>query len=269
MTDSDRAPSFASRRRMSFVDPDLTIDWFRANCTGNGVSVAVVDSGVDAAHPDLDKAVSRGCVVRSSQNGGVVCEEVAGDKCYDSYGHGTSVGRLIVDIAPDVKIVSVKVLNEYNTSTGEELLAGLEWTIHQRIKLVNMSLATIQARFFKRLFELSEQAYYQDTIIVASKRNFGPIGWPARFSSVIGVDRGDFNDPYHVKYQANDHIEYVAHGVGAALTGLERQLPQQSGSSFATARVTGIVALLLEAFPNLASFDVKTILSAAARADTA
>ena len=245
---------------MDIVNPELTIQWVRRQATGKGVTVAVIDSGIDAVHPDVAGAVRRACVVRALPDGTATCEEIPPDRCTDSYGHGTSVAGAILAVAPEAELVSVKVLNEYNQCTGVELMAGLDWTLGQNIRLVNMSLATAKRQFVEGLFGLCERAYRQNTIIVASKRNFGPVGWPAWFSSVISVDRDDFPERYRVRHLRYGPVEFAGHGTNVKLPALRGGYELRTGTSFATPHVTGVVALLRQLFPDLLAWEAKTIL---------
>lgn len=247
---------------MNIVNPALNLDWLQKNCTGRGSVVAVVDSGVDAAHPDLQGKVSGACVVRKAANGDITFSKQPGNESSDSYGHGTAVAGVILNLAPCAQIVSVKVLNEYNRCTGEELIAGLKWALDQNIKLINLSLATAKKQFVPELLELCEQANNQDTIIVAAKRNFGHLGWPAIFSSVISVDREDYPDRFFIRYHPKSIIDFGAAGCNLRLPSLNGGYALLTGNSFATPHITGIIALLLDAFPTLLPAEAKTILKA-------
>ena len=141
-----------------------------------------------------------------------------------------------------------------------ELIAGLRWALDQRIKLINMSLATSKKQFVPELYDLCEQAYNQDAIIVASKRNFGDLGWPAIFSSVISVDRENFPEKHWLRYYPKSIIDFGASGTSVRLPTLQGGYTFATGTSFATPHVTGMIALLLEAFPDLLPSEAKTIL---------
>ncbi|MBU2487849.1 MAG: S8 family serine peptidase [Proteobacteria bacterium] len=247
----------------NYLNQRLKMGWLRANATGKGVEVAVIDSGVDATHPDLAGRVSRACRV-FEKDGKAVCEEVDPAGLPDSYGHGTAVAGIISSIAPDARIINVKVLNEYNACSADILLEGLRWTLGQNVSLINMSLALSNERFFPGMFRLCERAYEKSSIVVASRRNFGDMGCPSMFSTVISVDRGDFENPDALKFSKGSLIEYDAHGTRIRVPVPGGGYEEQSGTSFATPRVTGFVALLLERFPRLLSFEVKTILKAMA-----
>ncbi len=247
---------------MIVTNPELTRDWLLANSTGKGVEIAVIDSGVDAAHPDLKGKVTRGCVVQQERGGTVVCREIPGHLCCDSYGHGTAVAGIITDLAPDARIVDVKVLNEFNSCTGDVLIEGITWALDQGIKLVNMSLATSKDEFVPRIYTLCERAYVQDAIIVASKRNFGDFGCPAMFSSVISVDREEFEDKYRIRFKPRSLIEYDAAGTQIRVPAPGGGYTETTGTSFATPHVTGLVALLLGVMPELLPVEAKVILKA-------
>jgi subtilisin family serine protease len=180
--------------------------------------------------------------------------------CHDDFGHGTAVAGIITKVAPATKIISVRVLDEYNVCTGEVLLAGLQWALDQKVRLLNMSLATLMPAFVPRLNDLCERAYAQNTIIVASRRNFGDMGYPAQFSSVIGVDREEYKDLLRVHFRPRDFIEFDARGTDICVLAPGGGYARQTGTSFATPHVCGIVALLLEVYPDLTVAEAKAAL---------
>jgi subtilisin len=252
-----------------FINPKLTREWLLANSSGAGVEVAVIDSGVDASHPDLEGKVTRCCTIGRNGEGALECTEAPGTESTDSYGHGTAVAGIITELAPDAGIVSVKVLNEYNSCTGDVLIEGIKWALDRDIKLINMSLATSKKQFAPRIFKLCEQAYVQEAIIVASKRNFGDLGFPAMFSSVISVDRADFEDKYGLSFMPRSLIEYEARGTRIRAAAPDKGYAERTGTSFATPHVTGMVALLLSVIPGLLAVEAKAILKSMACARSA
>ena len=246
------------------INSELTAHWLSTNATGKGVQVAIIDSGVDTSHPELQGKVVRSCVVQKTSDGVIVCDEIDIEQTVDSFGHGTAVAGCVVGVAPDVEIISIKVLNEYNSCTGDILIAGLEWALSKGIRLINMSLATAKPQWTQDLFRLAEQAYEQNSVIVASRRNIGDMGCPAMFSSVISVDRGKYSNPFQLGYRPNNVIEYDARGTEIEVLAPGGGYALQTGTSFATPHVTGMVALLLEKFPDLNSSEIKTVLKAIA-----
>lgn len=247
-------------RKIPIINPDLTLEWLTANGTGKGVEVAVIDSGIDASHPALKGKVRQACIVSDHGEGKIEYKLVPGEKSHDSFGHGSGVAGIILEIAPDVNLTSVKVLGEDNAGSGEALIAGFKWALDQKFKLINLSLATTNNKFVNSLFDLCEQAYVQETILVVSKRNFGDLGYPAMFSSVISVDSEPFEDKYKVIHYSGRKIEYGARGQDVEVLQLEGSYGRCSGTSFATPHVTGLVALLLSVFPDVRSCQVKAVL---------
>ena len=254
----------SSHNVLPIINPDLTMQWLSENSTGKGVQVAVVDSGVDALHPELQANVVRTCVVAKNEEGVIECNEIPVEQSVDSFGHGTAVAGCVTGLAPDVEIINVKVLNEYNACTGDVLIAGMKWALDQNIKLVNMSLATSKQQWFQDLFQLAEQAYVQNSIIVASRRNVGGLGCPAMFSSVISVDREEYQDKYQVGFRPKNMIEYDARGTDIEVLAPGGGHAIQTGTSFATPHVSGMVALMLQIYPELTATEAKAMLKAMA-----
>jgi len=242
------------------INPNLTSEWLVENSTGKGVKVAVIDSGIDANHPLLLGKIKQSCIVSKNDDGNIECTEIPVEKSTDSFGHGTAVAGIISEIAPDAEIVNVKVLNEYNSCTGDILIEGIRWALDQKIKLINMSLATLKKQWISGLYELCEQAYIQNSIIVASKRNIGDFGYPAMFSSVISVDSQNYENKYQISYRTETIIEYDARGVQIEVLAPGGGHAIQTGTSFATPHVCGLVALLLEQFPKMIGAETKSIL---------
>jgi len=101
--------------------------WFQLDeswrsASGRGVTVAIVDSGIDTAHPDLDGKIVE-CVEARLDGKRVVFER---SDAGDSAGHGTACAGIIASIAPAVKIHSIKVLGAGGLGDGQAFLAGLE-----------------------------------------------------------------------------------------------------------------------------------------------
>jgi subtilisin family serine protease len=159
-------------------------------------------------------------------------------------------------------LVSVKVLDDYNSCTGDVLIAGLKWALDQKIRLLNMSLATSKPAYVRQLFALCERAYVQNSIIVAARRNFGDQGCPAMFSSVLSVDREKYVDKLRVHYRPNNMIEFDARGTQIKVLAPGGGYAIHTGTSFATPHVCGMVALLMERFPRLTAVEAKSALMA-------
>src|SRR5437868_11154 len=98
---------------------------------------------------------------------GEVLPDSEGDVC----GHGTACAGIVRSLAPECEIVSVRVLGAGYTGSGPVLMAGLEWAVDNGFQLINMSLSTTKRKFSEFLHELADDAYFNNTMIVASAHN--------------------------------------------------------------------------------------------------
>src|SRR5438270_10290965 len=123
-------------------------DWRAAS--GRGVTAAIIDSGIDTQHPDLTGRVVESVEARVDRNRAVFDPSDAGD----SAGHGTACAGIIARIAPDAKFASIKVLGAGGLGDGQVFLAGLEYAIKKRYKVINLSLGTTKPQFFAPLHDM-------------------------------------------------------------------------------------------------------------------
>ncbi len=224
------------------------------------IEVAVLDSGIDASHPDLVGRIARAFAVEVVDGKAEVKEVEVGIN-NDAYGHGTGVASIIARIAPNARIIDVRVLGAANSGAAAATLAGLRLALTHRWKVVNLSLA-LAGSSITELQALCERAYYQDQILVAARRNM-PIsddGFPAELSSCIGVDNEEFEDPLRFRYQSSDKIEFIAHGEEVTVAAPGGGYTTVVGTSFATPAISGICAVIVGAFNDLSPFEVKSFL---------
>ncbi|MDQ3181069.1 MAG: S8 family serine peptidase [Acidobacteriota bacterium] len=183
----------------------------------------------------------------------------------DSAGHGTACAGIITRIAPDVEIYSIKVLGAGGLGDGQAFLAGLEYAIKKRTSIVNLSLGTTKPQFFAPLHDLIDRAYQAGCIIVAAANNLPQPSFPSVFSSsLISVSKSDDNNPFNFGFRYGEIIELTAPGVNVRASWLNNSYRNLTGNSFACPHIVGIIALLLEAYPNLTPFQVKSALYAIA-----
>ncbi len=231
-------------------------------CTGRGVRVAIVDSGIDTEHPDL-KGKVRESVEAVTEDGKIVFKpSTTGDQA----GHGTACAGIISSVAPDAELYSVKVLGPNASGSGEMFLVGLDYAIKQKFQVINLSLGTTKRDFFGPLHDLLDRAYHAGCIVVAAANNLPYPSYPSIFSSsVVSVIKRAGGDPFNFGYRYGKVIELVAPGVEVKTTWPGGGYRQLTGNSFACPYVVGIISLLMEAYPNLTPFQVKTILYAVAK----
>jgi subtilisin len=226
------------------------------------VDVAILDSGIDATHADLAGSEISTFRVEAGEGAPSVIK-IPERINNDTYGHGTAVASIIARIAPNARFIDLRVLDPKNAGTGDALIAALDMVLTNKWRVINMSLAA-SAAVGRRLSPYCERAYYQNQIIVAAQRNF-PIednGFPAEFSSSIGVDFEAFKAPFELHYRGGRPIEYIAPGDQVTVAAPGGGYTVMTGTSFATPAVAGLCALLLGAYRGLHPFELKTVLKA-------
>ena len=238
----------------------LEDDW--RSRTGKGVEIAVIDSGIDAGHPDLFGKVTVS-VEAHADNKRVIFQP---SETGDSAGHGTSCAGIVAKIAPDARFTSIKVLGAGGIGDGQAFLAGLEYAIKNRIRVINLSLGTTKPHFFAPLHDLLDRAYQAGCIVVAAANNLPQPSFPSVFSSsLISVSKSTETDPFNFGFKFGEIIELTAPGVNVRTAWLNGGYKSLTGNSFACPHIVGIIALLLEAHPELTPFQVKSALYAIAQ----
>jgi subtilisin family serine protease len=243
--------------RLPSTWPDrIDRDWAWGGSTGAGAVVAVVDSGVERDHPlvgDVDEAV----VVTAAAGAEPTIEA---DEDGDACGHGTACAGIIRSLAPECRIVSVRVLGSGWTGSGRLLVAGLRWAIERGVDVINMSLSTTKLDLATVLHELTDAAYFNRTIVVASAHNMPVESFPWRFSSVLSVGSHELPDAEAFFYNPAPPVEFFARGVDVEVAWLGGSTIRSTGNSFATPHMSGFCALLRAKHPELTPFQLKSVL---------
>ncbi|MEP7075550.1 MAG: S8 family serine peptidase [Acidobacteriota bacterium] len=251
----DEAPFFPAMS--SYFRPD---NWRSAS--GNGVTVAIIDSGIDGNHPELESKVIESVEARV-ENKKVLFEP---SDSGDSAGHGTACAGIVSRIAPDAVFTSIKVLGAGGLGDGQAFLAGLEYAIKKKHRLINLSLGTTKPQFFAPLHDLLDRAYQAGCIVVAAANNLPQPSFPSVFSSsLISVIKSVDTDPFNFGFHYGQVIELTAPGVNVQTTWLNGGYRSLTGNSFACPHIVGVIALLLERYPDFTPFQVKSALYAIAR----
>jgi subtilisin family serine protease len=253
---------------VSFTLPQILCPDEALGASGAGVRVAILDSGLDLAHPMM-KGVRRQLKSCSTFVRGR--HEDWPEPC-DPFGHGTPVTWIVNQTAPGAELHFVRVLSDEGTSDPAIFQAALDWAIHQDFQVVNLSLGLEQEitdYWRARFLELADSAYFRDVILVAAASNSYDWIVPASFSAVISVNSDYFPDPLaftprdreKLLYGPKPQIWLDAPGdmVKAPRAGTKSHF-YYIGTSFAAPRVTGVVARILERYPGLKPFEVKTLL---------
>lgn len=225
---------------------------------GERVLVAVVDTPIDAAHPDL-----AGVVEAAFDATGVA------DK---PHSHGTGIASVIAahgrltGAAPAVRILAAHAFTAAASSgTSLDILKGLDWSGKSKANVINMSFAgPADAELQAMLKALRENG----VVLIAAVGNAGPRSpplYPAADPNVIAVSASDMEDKPFAQANRGTHIAVTAPGVNILAAAPDGGYQMPSGTSFAAAQISGIAALLIERNPKLDAASIRRILMTTAR----
>ena len=251
-------PRRTLRRRLRLRG--LTREWAWGGATGAGVRVAIIDSGLENGHPMLRGRVIQNVTVELRDEGPVVVP----DQPQDMYGHGTACGSIIVGLAPDVELISIRVLGADLRGKGTAFAAGLEWAIEQRFQVCNLSLSSKSESLFPVFHELADRAYFDSMALVSAANNVPAASYPSLFSSVFSVAAHAEPDPFRIYYNPAPPVEFGAWGVDVPIAWKDGGTTVATGNSFAAPHVAALAALILSKHPGLSPFEVKSILASVA-----
>jgi subtilisin len=256
---------FDSHGRASLVrdrpfEPLTARPWLES--TGAGVTVAILDSGVEGDHPAVGGKLVRSVRVEVDGEAGEVVE----DDPIDVVGHGTACAGIIHGLVPDADLVSVRVLGRDNRGKGLAFAFGLDWVIRERIPVANLSLSSRSDDLYASFHDLVDQAYFANTLLVCAASNTtGQASYPSLFSSVVSVAAHDIPDPLAWFYNPHPPVEFGAWGVGVPVAWRGGSRMSATGNSFATPHIAGLVAKIRASYPAATPFEVKSLLAAGAR----
>lgn len=226
------------------------------------VKVAVIDSGIDSSHPELAGKVESAFWCRPTKEGGIETLAMPPATNNDAYGHGTGVASIIARIAPNVSFIDIRVLGADTLGAPEALLAGIDHVNYTDVRLMNISVAVGEA-YAARMLPLVDRAHHRGKMIVSATRN-RPLedeGYPASMVHSIGVGNAGRGPEREWRWR-RDVIEFLGYGVDVPVAASGGGYTTQTGTSFATPIICGIVALMLGTYPDLTLYEVKALLKA-------
>jgi subtilisin family serine protease len=243
-----------------YILQKLSITDVHRTAKGANVPIAVIDSEIDATHPDLE-----GAVMQRYDAVGVQ------DKPHP---HGTGMAGAIgarqrlLGTAPAARLLAVHAFSTSAAtaeSTTFNILKGINWAVNQGARVINMSFAGPKDRSLERALKA---AYDKNIVLIAAAGNAGPKSpplFPGADPNVVAVTATDVEDRLFTGANRGKYVSVAAPGVDILVPAPENRYQLTTGTSVAAAEVSGIVALLLERNPKLTPADIRRILTASAK----
>lgn len=230
------------------VDADVAIS---NGADGTGVDVAVIDTGIDSDQADLQGILGSGKAFAECKGGPKDCR-FAWD---DDEGHGTHCAgtvaaidntELVVGVAPNVTLHSVKVLDKRGSGAYSDVAGGIEYTAKQGWEVGSLSLGGSQSSVVS---DACTFAANEGTLLVAAAGNSGPctdcVGYPAAEPEVIAVSATDSSDNLASFSSTGSNVELAAPGVDVVSTRLGGGTETLSGTSMSCPHVSGAAATVI------------------------
>ncbi|MED3623322.1 S8 family peptidase [Neobacillus thermocopriae] len=218
---------------------------------GRGITVAILDTGCDMFHPDLKDQIVGGRNFTDDDNGNP-------DVFQDYNGHGTHVAGTIaakqndngvVGVAPEAKLLIIKVLNKKGTGQYEWIINGIHYAIEQKVDIISMSLGGPVD--VPELHEAIQKAVQNNILVVCAAGNEGDgndstdeFAYPGSYNEVISVGAIDLERNSSWFTNSNNEVDVVAPGEKILSTYLDGKYATLSGTSMSTPHVSGALALI-------------------------
>lgn len=250
---------FSHKNISASCTPSSEIPWgitkVNGGSGGDGIKVAVLDTGAKTDHPDL-------------KNNIVDCRDAQtsrlSKRCSDNLGHGTHVAGTIAangkikGVAPNAKLMVIKVCSDRGYCWGDDIARGIRYAADNGANIINMSLGGSSISQDER--NAIDYAVNKNVLVVAAAGNSGPsdntINYPGAYLKVVAVGATDSSDtianfssrgnntsttPFVVEER---DIEFAAPGVSVESTARNGCYTVYSGTSMATPHVAGLAAKL-------------------------
>jgi subtilisin family serine protease len=246
--------------------PDAWADGY----TGQGIKVAIIDSGV-SIHSELPNVAARLSFVDDDPT--TTYNEASPD---DHIGHGTHVAGIvgakrdgglianadIVGVAPDVSLYSLKALGG-ETGSLYDVIEAIDWAINHDMDIINLSLGS--PTHVQLLQDAVNRAYQAGILLVGAAGNDGvgtPVNYPAKYDSVIAVSSVDSYKRISDFSSTGPEVEFTAPGssINSTYTGSTYSYANASGTSQATPHVAGFLALLMQKYPTMSASGLRVML---------
>jgi subtilisin len=238
----------------------LERSWAFGDGLGSGITVAIVDSGVEGSHPAVDGALQGSVRVQLEADEATIHD----DEAIDVVGHGTACASIIPALAPNASRLSVRVLGPDNRGKGLAFAAGLEWAIEQGASVISLSLSSRSEALFGVFHDLADRAYFAGALLVCAANNVAIASYPSLFAAVISVAAHDVRNPDVWFYNPAPPVEFGAYGLDVDVAWKGGGRIVATGNSFAAPHIAAYAARIRAAHPSASPPEVKAILAATA-----
>jgi subtilisin family serine protease len=260
LQEQDVAPATRGDEPLQYAPAKLRLPEAHALATGGNVLVAVIDSGVDASHPELQGAIA----------GTFDMLQAPGKP----HSHGTAIAGLIaahaklIGSAPAAGILAACAFDPAGPDAEGStfnILKGLDWEAMRGAHIINMSFAGPADPALHRSLEA---AHARGIVLIAAAGNAGaksPPLYPGADPNVVAVTATDAEDKLFAAANRGPHVAVAAPGVDILVAVPDGAYRISSGTSLAAAEVSGVAALVIQRRPDLGPDAVRAILLATAR----
>lgn len=244
---------------IQFAPQRMNVDEAHKIATGNAVKIAIIDTGIDDKHAELS-----GSVIDRFDAIGAASDAPTR--------HGTAMAGVIAakdqitGIAPNVEILSAQAFappgkGESASGTTYAIIKSMDWAYRSGARVFNLSFAGPRDQLLIRALDALAD---HDTIMIGAAGNAGPgkpPAYPAAHEGVIAVTATDQNDALYKMANRGSYVAVAAPGVDIITTTPGGGYAFMSGTSIATAHITGVVALVLERHPELVAGHMAQLLA--------
>jgi len=217
---------------------------------GAGILVSIIDTGIDKDHPDLVANIAGGVNFVAGKGKDKIADPDAWD---DDHGHGTHCagivaaddnGTGVVGVAPDARLLGVKVIDNRGRGKASDFIAGLEWSVDNGAKVISISLQYFSDH--ESIEAACQTATSAGVLLVSSAGNNwgGGVTFPANLESVMAVSGTDIDDNLAEFSSDGDSVELAAPGVEIYSTYKDGRYTYMDGTSMACPHVAGAAALV-------------------------
>jgi len=211
---------------------------------GEGIKVAVLDTGIDADHQDLESAIKE-------------TRDFTGDGIEDTNGHGTHCAGIIgarlngvgfVGVAPKSELLIGKVLNNSGQGSYAWITEGIYWAVESGAQIISLSLGGTSSD--PELYKAIQFALFNGVCVICAAGNEGAlfknsIGYPGRYGGVITVASHDINGKPSGFSSRGGEVDFMGPGSNIWSTYKDGGYAELSGTSMATPFVAGLAALIM------------------------